>query len=197
MAAQTANKGMLMFRKILIYGTAAGLIVGVPLSIMVIAMGGHDVKYGMLIGYTTMLIGLSTIFMAIKRHRDIDLGGVIGFWQAFGLGLGISVVAGIFYVVSWETAVSFTHLDFAGSYAASMIAEKKASGASAAELAKFTAEMAQFKIQYANPLYRWPMSFIEIFPVGVLVSLVSAGLLRNSRFLPARPGSGSGARLAA
>ena len=69
-----------------------------------------------------------------------------------------------------------------------MIAEKKASGASAAELAKFTAEMAQFKIQYANPLYRWPMSFIEIFPVGVLVSLVSAGLLCNSRFLPARRG---------
>jgi len=30
------------------------------------------------------------------------------------------------------------------------------------------------------------MTFIEIFPVGVLVSLVSAGLLRNSRFLPVR-----------
>ena len=54
-------------------------------------------------------------------------------------------------------------------------------------LAKFTAEMEQFKVQYANPLYRWPMTFIEIFPVGVLVSLISAALLRNRRFLPARP----------
>jgi hypothetical protein len=176
-----------MFRKILFYGTVAGLIVGVPLSAMVITMHGHDMRYGMLIGYTTMLIGLSTVFVAIKRHRDTDLGGVIGFWPALGLGLGISVVAGIFYVLSWETAVSVAHLDFAGHYAAAMIAEKKASGVSGAELAKFTAEMEQFKTQYANPLYRWPMTFIEIFPVGVLVSLVSAGLLRNSRFLPARP----------
>jgi len=187
MAAQSANKGMLMFRKILIYGVVAGLIVGVPLSVIVITMHGHDSRYGMLIGYTTMLIGLSTVFVAIKRHRDTDLGGVIGFWPALGLGLGISVVAGILYVVSWENAVSITHLDFAGHYAAAMIADKKASGVSAAELAKFTAEMEQFKIQYANPLYRWPMTFIEIFPVGVLVSLVSAGLLCNSRFLPARP----------
>jgi hypothetical protein len=29
-------------------------------------------------------------------------------------------------------------------------------------------------------------TFVEIFPVGVIVSLVSAGLLRNSRFMPAR-----------
>jgi hypothetical protein len=182
-----------MLRKILIYGIIAGLIVGVPLSAIVITMHGHDMRYGMLIGYTTMLIGLSTVFVAIKRYRDTDLGGVIGFWPALGLGLGISVVAGILYVVSWESAVAITHLDFAGHYAAAMIADKKASGVSGVELAKFTAEMEQFKIQYANPLYRWPMTFIEIFPVGVLVSLVSAGLLRNSRFLPARP-TGSGAR---
>lgn len=42
------------------------------------------------------------------------------------------------------------------------------------------------KVQYANPLFRLPMVFAEIFPVGVLVSLISAALLRNRRFLPAR-----------
>jgi hypothetical protein len=82
-------------------------------------------------------------------------------------------------------------LDFAGSYAKAMIAQQQAKGVSAEALAKLTAEMEQFKIQYANPLYRWPMTFVEIFPVGVLVSLISAALLRNSRFLPARP-AGSG-----
>ena len=46
--------------------------------------------------------------------------------------------------------------------------------------------MERFKQQYANPLFRLPMTFTEVFPVGVLVSLISAGLLRNSRFLPAR-----------
>ena len=45
---------------------------------------------------------------------------------------------------------------------------------------------AAFAKNYANPLYRLPITFVEMFPVGVLISLVSAALLRNSRFLPAR-----------
>jgi hypothetical protein len=76
--------------------------------------------------------------------------------------------------------------DFAGHYAASAIAQAKAGGADAAALAKLTAQMDEFKVQYANPLFRLPMTFAEIFPVGVLVSLVSAAVLRNPRVLPAR-----------
>ncbi len=175
-----------MIRNILSYGTIAGLVVGVALSAVVIGGVGDHGGYGMLIGYTIMLVGLSAVFVGIKRYRDIDRGGVIGFWQALGLGLGISFVAGVFYVVAWDIACWLTGMDFAGSYTASLIAQKKAAGVSGAELAKFTAEMNAFKVQYANPLYRWPMTFVEIFPVGVLVSLISAGLLRNSRFLPVR-----------
>lgn len=177
-----------MFRKILTYGTAAGLIVGIPLSALTVTMSGHEMHYGMAIGYTMMLIALSTVFVGVKRHRDVDLGGVIGFWPALGLGLGISAVAGVIYVVAWEATVAIAHIDFAAGYAKMLIEQKKASGVSGAALAKFTAEMEQFKVQYANPFYRLPMVFAEIFPVGVLVSLVSAGLLRNSRFLPARRG---------
>ena len=88
--------------------------------------------------------------------------------------------------MAWETALAITHVDFAAGYAKAQIAQQQAKGVSAEALAKFTAEMEQFKIQYANPLFRLPMVLIEIFPVGVLVSLVSAGLLRNSRFFPAR-----------
>jgi hypothetical protein len=181
-----------MFRKILSYGAVAGLIAGISLSAVVVAGQGHEVHYGMLIGYATMLVALSTVFVAIKRHRDVDLGGVIGFWPALGLGLGISFVAGLFYVLAWETTVWFLHLDFANGYAKTLIEQKKASGVTGAALAKFTAEMEQFKLHYANPLYRLPMTFIEIFPVGVLVSLVSAGLLRFSSFLPAQRGVARG-----
>jgi hypothetical protein len=175
-----------MLNKILVYGIVAGLVAGLPLSAFVIFAHDNSPAHGMLIGYTIMLVALSTIFVAIKRHRDEMLGGVIRFWPAFGLGLGISVVAGILYVIAWEASCANAHVDFASSYAATMIEQKRAAGASAAELAKVTAEMEQFKVQYANPLFRWPMTFIEIFPVGVLVSLISAGLLRSPRFLPAR-----------
>jgi uncharacterized membrane protein YhaH (DUF805 family) len=173
-----------MIRKILSYGTIAGLVAGLTLSAVVIGANGQPVAGSMAIGYLIMLVAFSTIFVAVRRHRDVDRGGVIGFWPAFGLGVGISAVAGIFYVASWEASVAVAHLDFGAEYTKALIAEKKAKGVSGAELAKFTAEMKAFQIQYANPLFRLPMTFIEIFPVGVLVSLVSAGLLRNRRFLP-------------
>jgi hypothetical protein len=174
-----------MLRIIALYGTIAGLIVGVPMIAMMVLVTG-EIPHSYIIGYTTMLVALSAIFVAIKRHRDIDLGGVIGFWPALGLGLGISVVAGIFYVLAWEFSLAVTHMDFVASYAKMLIAQEKAKGASAAAIAKLTADMQQMKVQYDNPLYRLPMTFIEIFPVGVLVSIVSAGLLCNRRFLPAR-----------
>jgi Protein of unknown function (DUF4199) len=176
-----------MFRYILVYGVIAGVLVGLPLSILTLSMSGHAMMhYGMLIGYLTMLIALSAIFLAIKRHRDIDLGGVIRFWPALALGLGVSALAGIIYVVAWEVSCAITHADFASAYARAMIAQQQTNGVSGPALEKFKAEMEQFTVQYANPLYRWPMTFGEIFPVGVIVSLISASLLRNSRFMRAR-----------
>jgi hypothetical protein len=143
--------------------------------------------WGMLIGYATMLIALSAVFIGIKRYRDVELGGVIRFWPALALGLGISVVASVMYVFAWEFTVAVTHMDFATGYANALIKQKQAAGVTGAQLEQFVAEMEKFKSDYANPLFRLPMTFIEIFPVGVLVSLISAALLRNARLLPARP----------
>jgi hypothetical protein len=84
------------------------------------------------------------------------------------------------------SSLAVTHLDFAGSCAATLIEQKKANGVSGEALARWVADMDRVKAQYANPLQRLAMTFAEILPVGVLVSVVSAGLLRNSRFLPAR-----------
>lgn len=176
-----------MLRNTLVFGVVAGLLVGIPLFGVTVAFRDHpDSPMGMVFTYLTMLIALSAVFVAIKRRRDVDMGGVITFWPAFGLGLGISFVAGVLYVAAWEAALAVTHMDFAGGYAKAMIAREQAKGVSGAALARFAAQMETFKAQYANPLYRLPMTFSEIFPVGVLVSLASAGLLRDSRFLPAR-----------
>lgn len=143
-------------------------------------------KWGMLVGYATMLIGFTTIFVAIKRRRDGPGGGVIGFWPAFGLGLGIAFVAGIIYVAAWELGQALSGADFAAVYSHALIEKQKAAGMSGAELARYSSEMEAFRRSYANPLFRLPLTFAEIFPVGVLVSLVAAALLRNSRFLPSR-----------
>ena len=176
-----------MTARILSYGAMAGLIVGGPMfAIMVTLNAPPPPSVGMLIGYTTMLLAFSTIFVAVKRYRDVEGGGVIGFWTAFGIGMGISAVAGLIYCLAWEAALVASGADFAGDYAKLMIEQKRAAGVSADELARYAAEMERFQMHYANPLFRVPMTFSEIFPVGVIVSLVAAALLRNSRFLPAR-----------
>ncbi|MBB4837179.1 hypothetical protein HNP52_000230 [Sphingomonas kyeonggiensis] len=170
-----------MLRTSLTYGVIGGLIAGGVLSVVVLNFEGATGQYGMAIGYLIMLIGLSTIFLAIKRQRDLAGGGVIRFLPALGMGLAISLVAGIVYAICWDLALATIGIDaFIDKFAGAML-----EGKTGAELAKAQAEMEGFRTAYHNPFFRLPMTFTEIFPVGVIVSLVSALLLRNSRFLPA------------
>lgn len=178
-----------MLQRILTNGVIAGLIVGVPMfaSVMILGENGPAGIIGMAIGYTLMLVALTVVFLAIKRQRDVAKGGVIKFLPASLMGLGISAVAGLIYVFAWELTLAVSGMDYGALYAEHLIEAAKARGATGAELAAEIAKAEDFAKMYANPLFRMPITFTEIFPVGILVSLISAGLLRNSRFMPARP----------
>ena len=175
-----------MTRIVFIYGLISGAIVAAAITATVILSGGQPPHSSVWLGYLIMLVALSSILIGVKQYRDDVQGGVIGFWKALGIGVGIAAVAGLAYVAVWEAYVAIAHYDFAGDYARSMLAAKRAAGVSGAEYRKAVAEMDAFRKNYANPLFRLPMTFIEIFPVGLLIALVSAALLRNPRFLPAR-----------
>lgn len=175
-----------MSRTILIFGLAAGLVVAIPMCLMVANAEPGSAATSHFVGYLIMLLALSLVFVAVKRIRDRDLGGAIRFWPALLAGLAISAVAGVVYVIAWEITLAMTDFAFVDSYSAAAVDAARAKGASAAEVEALVVQMAEFREMYANPLFRMPITFIEIFPVGVLVSLVSAALLRNSRFLPAR-----------
>ena len=72
-----------------------------------------------------------------------------------------------------------------GEYMQAVIEGKKAAGMAGEELETLIASMETLSQQYASPLFRVPMTFLEIFPFGLIISLISAALLRNSKFLPA------------
>ena len=157
------------------YGLAAGLIIG---SILFgTTVGFHDSisspAVGMVIGYAGMLLGFAMIVIGIKRHRDVVLGGVIGFAPALAMGLGITLIATLFYVAAWEAALAVTGMDFGAEYAGFMIAEAQKSGDPAA-IAKARIESAAFAADYARPLSRMAMTATEILPVGAIVSLITA-----------------------
>lgn len=174
-----------MGRIIWVYGSIAGIILASSFAIGYVLGAGMD-DHNIVTGYLVMLVAMSLVFVGIKRYRDTVHGGVISFLPAFGVGMGIAGVASLFYVLGWEAYMYATDYGFMNAYIDSMIAAKQAAGAPPAEIAKFTGEMNAFKADYAKPLYRMMVTLSEIAPVGLIVALVSAGLLRNSRFLPMR-----------
>jgi hypothetical protein len=171
----------------LIYGLLAGLVVAGVIVAGIVAGGGafHSVWFG----YLVMLVALTFIFVGVKRYRDVEKGGTIKFLPAFYVGLGIALVAGIAYVCVWELYEASTGYAFMDNYVAAMIRDRQTEGASAAELAREVAELNEMRATYANPLFRIPMVFMEIFPVGLIIALISAALLRNPRLLPSRAGN--------
>lgn len=175
-----------MQRIILTYGIIAGLIVIASAILGLVLSGGEETLHAQeWLGYLVMLIALSLIFVGIKRYRDRHLGGVIRFGTATLVGLGIAAVASIVYVAVWEVYLAVTDFAFMDQYASGVIAARQAEGVAGDELAAITENLESMKRQYANPLFRLPLTFLEIFPVGLLITLISAAILRNSKALPA------------
>jgi hypothetical protein len=137
-------------------------------------------------GYLVMLVALSLIFVGVKRYRDVECGGVIRFSLALALGLAIATVAALVYVIGWEIYLAVSGRDFIADYSAMTIDGMRSAGATPAAVQAKLAEMQAMAVQYRNPLFRIPITFIEIFPVGLLVACVSAALLRNPKLLPSR-----------
>ena len=176
-----------MIRYILIFGSISGMLVAGMLWLGVTLLAGENGGGSMLFGYLSMLIALSFIFVAIKRYRDKENGGVIKFWPALGLGILVSLVAGLFYVAAWETYLATTDGNWMANYIEAEIAAREAAGASAAEIAAFRTQMQGMADNYAHWWFRIPLTLAEILPVGLLISLISAGILRNPKILPHRP----------
>lgn len=174
-----------MLRIGLVFGLISGLIIIASITLSLV-FSGDEVSPAMeWLGYLIMLVALSAVFFGIKRHRDIHHGGVVSFWTGLKTGLLINLVATIAYVVVWEIYLGVSGTTFIDAYTAGLLEQKAASGASEAELAKMATDLEAMKAQYANPLFRIPVTFLEIFPVGLVVALISAAILRNPRVLPA------------
>ena len=165
-----------MNRTVLTAGIVAGLIAGIVGSLLALTLS-HTLPLaaGMAIGYLTMLLAFSTIVVAVKRRRDAT--GVIGFWPALGTGLAITLVASVVYACCWEIALAAMGGPdaFIDGYLASLRANSTDPAALAAQLRDAEA----MRASYRNPLFRLPITMSEIAPVGVLVSLVTAALLRR------------------
>lgn len=176
-----------MKKIVIIYGLIAGLIVG---GLMLLTMplwksGVLNFDNGELVGYTTMVVALSMVFFGIKSFRDNYSGGTVTFWNAFRVGILITLVASVMYALAWEISYANMGEEFVQKMTNHYFDELKAGGASEQELQKAKEDWASFSEMYKNPIIRFGVTLTEIFPVGLIITLLSAGLLRNKKFLPA------------
>ncbi len=138
---------------------------------------------GLLVGYTSMVIALSVIFFGVKSYRDKHLNGSISFGKGLQVGLLITAVAGLGYAIGWEFYFNIFAPDFMDEYASFYINKAKAGGVGEAEVQRIIVEMDESKEMYKNPVLRFLMTMIEILPVGIIISVISAALLRKKEFL--------------
>ena len=165
-----------------------GLISGVLSSLMMIAtvpfMRRPDFDHGYVLGYTAIVLALSLTFFGVRSYRDKVGNGHITFGRAFLVGLAITVISCMFYVVTWEIIYFNFMPDFMDKYGAHVLAKMQASGASAAAIQQKSEELNNLKVLYKNPFINAAMTFLEPFPVGLVITLLSAAVLRKKE--PAR-----------
>ncbi len=166
-------------RTILTWGLIAG---AVSISMMLATMPFVDrigFEHGMVIGYTALVLSALMIYPGVRSYRDNVAGGRMTFGKGLLVGLGIALVAAVCYGVIWAIVYANFMPDFCDKYTAYTIEQVKSSGGSAEKIAEATAQAAQMKRLMDNPLTNAAMAFLEPFPIGILVSLVSAGILRK------------------
>jgi hypothetical protein len=165
-----------MKRNVIVFGLISGLIITAFMVYgTLMCYNNADFDMGMAIGYASMIVAFSFIFVGVKNYRDKYNGGVISFGKAFKTGFYISLVASTMYVVVWLIEYYVFIPDFMEKYTAYVL-EKEAAGGSVETSA---ADMEMYKEWYKNPLFVILLTYSEVLPVGLIISLISALILKR------------------
>lgn len=173
-------------RYALIYGALTAAVTG-GISIATLIIWGTDNGLpSEWFGYLVIFVACALVFVGMRQYRDVERGGVIRFWPAFGVGVAIALVGAFAHAVLWEIYMAVTQMDFVTLYIESIRKGMAEAGASPADIAAKVTETESMRSLFENPLTRFPIVMLEPIPVSVPVALLSAALLRNPKFLPAR-----------
>jgi len=167
-----------MKRNILIFGLTLGTILSINMVYMVnLCYTNPDFKSNAVVGYAAMVVIFSLVFFGVRNHRDKELNGFISFGAAWKTGALIAFAGATMYVVVWLFYYYLFVPDYLDKYSAHVLREAALSGA--AELTAKTKEMMHFKEMYKSPIFVVLITYAEVLPVGLIVALVSALILKK------------------
>ena len=170
-----------MRKVVIVFGLIAGAIPALWFQFSKMTEAAHDFENGIYYGYASMILAFSLIFVAVKNFRDKQNGGVISFGKAFRMGLYITLIASAVYVIVWLIDYYYFDSDYLQKYADYMVREMKSENASQAAIDAKVNELKKFEEMYQNPLFNALITFSEIFPVGLIISVICALILKRKQ----------------
>jgi len=169
-----------MKKNVLVYGLISGIFVAAFMSFSVAyCYSNNSFDGSMLLGYTAMLLSFSLIFVGVKNYRDQQSKGVISFGKAFLMSLYMALIASTLYVIGWMIAYYNFFPDFIEKLASYQLSPARVSHMTPAEVAGITEQIETFKRWYATPIGVAGATYMEILPVGLVVSLITALILKR------------------
>jgi uncharacterized membrane protein (UPF0136 family) len=172
---------MTMKKTVLTFGLISGTVSSAMLLLSLPLIDRIGFENGMILGYTTIVASFLLVFFGIRSYRDQTPGGTLTFGRAFQVGILITLISCACYVATWEIVYFKLKPGFTEKYAAYALEQVRKSGASAEEIAATERQMQEFKVQYDKVWVNAAYTFMEPFPVGLLVTVISAFALRRKR----------------
>ena len=163
---------------VVIFGLISGLISALMLLLTTPFMERMGFDVAEILGYTTLVGSFLLVFFGIRRYRE-QAGGTLTFTRGFTVGILITLISSVIYVATWLTMMPRMAPDFPEKYKAHLVQKERAAGATEAQIEARLAEMRYYEGLYANPLGRMAITFLEPFPIGLLVTVISAAVLRR------------------
>jgi hypothetical protein len=168
-----------MKKTILIFGLISGAISTLMMVVSMLFADKIGFDRGYVVGYTAIVLSFLLVYFGIRSYRDNVGNGQITFAKGFAVGISITLISCLCYVVSWEILYFQFMPDFMDKYGAHMVEKLKASGATAATIQTKVQDLEKLKVMYKNPLFNAATTFIEPFPVGLVITLLSALILKR------------------
>ncbi len=168
-----------MKKVVLTFGLIAGLIISVLMGGSLLIADKIGSGHSMVLGYTMMVASFLLVYFGIRSYRDNNLAGQISFGRAFACGILITLITCVFYVAMWEIIYFNFIPHFMDGYFAAQIHKVQSAGLDPATTAARVAAIQQSQQNYQNPLINSAYTFMEPLPVGLIITLISAAVLRR------------------
>jgi hypothetical protein len=168
-------------RTVITFGLISGAIISLMMAAGLIFADSIGFDKAEVLGYTTIVLSMLMVFFGVRSYRDNAAGGAITFGRAFAVGILITLISCAFYILTWEILYYNFMPGFMDKYAAYAAERAKASGAGPDAVAAQIAQIQKYKELYANPIFNAAVTFLEPFPIGLAVTLISAAILRRRR----------------